>query len=403
MTPHTHKPATLTAGAMPEASGSPASDAGRSVSPLRVLMALPGLHRVNRGAEVAFELMANELARLDAVAVTLIGSGREIPGRSYEFVHAGCAARERFERLPKLPVLRGAYCYEELTFAPGLWRGYDPSAYDVTVTCAYPFTNWLLRAKKRSGRRPAHVYVTQNGDWPARAGNAEYRWFGCEGLVCTNPEYYEHNKDRWPSVLIPNGVDADVFHPPAGDKERERWGLPADVPVVLIVSALIPSKRVAEGIRCVAEAEGGVSLVVAGDGPLRDEVERVGHELLGDRFQRLRVPRERMPGLYRCADVFLHMSMDEPSANAYIEALASGLPIVTHDRAVTRWTLEDVAVLVDTTDERAVIDGIGRAMDMSTEGDVARRRELVERRFTWKRLAGQYAEFFREVVRDMSR
>ena len=39
----------------------------------RVLFCLPGLHRVNRGAEVAFESIASELAREAAFEVTLLG------------------------------------------------------------------------------------------------------------------------------------------------------------------------------------------------------------------------------------------------------------------------------------------------------------------------------------------
>ena len=57
-----------------------------------------------------------------------------------------CVPRERFERLPALPTLRSNDAYEELTFAPGLFGAYAPGEYDVTCTCAYPFTNWVLRA-----------------------------------------------------------------------------------------------------------------------------------------------------------------------------------------------------------------------------------------------------------------
>ena len=46
---------------------------------------------------------------------------------------------------PFFPVLRNECYYEELTFVASLaWR-YRPKDYDITVTCSYPFTNWLLR------------------------------------------------------------------------------------------------------------------------------------------------------------------------------------------------------------------------------------------------------------------
>src|SRR5205807_4342847 len=140
------------------------------------------LHRQNRGAEVAFISIARELARLGD-DVTLIGSGEADPTTPYRFLHAASVPREKFEAFPFVPVLRHEYAYEELTFVPGLLRRFRPQDYDVTVTCSYPFTNWILRRPVFRGR-PPHVYVTENGDWPAISWKSEYRFFGCEGLIC---------------------------------------------------------------------------------------------------------------------------------------------------------------------------------------------------------------------------
>jgi glycosyltransferase involved in cell wall biosynthesis len=227
------------------------------------------------------------------------------------------------------------------------------------------------------------------------AGNWEYRYFSCDALVCTNPEYFERSQGRYPSALIPNGVDPDVFFP--GPAARGSFGLPAEAPVVLMVSALTPFKRVLEGIRSAARVP-GVHLVIAGDGELRRQVQELGAALMPGRFSLLTLPRARMPELYRSADVFLHMSQDEPSANSYIEALATGLPIVTHDRYVTRWTLEDQAVLVDSSDERAVAEAIGRAIGLREPAHVQGRTGLVKRRFAWSAIADRYCSFFHSIL-----
>ena len=362
---------------------------------LRILLALPGLHRVRRGAEVAFESLAKELALLPSVEVTLIGTGGPDPSRPYQFRQVGCIPRERFERAPSLPVLRSHYEYEELTFAPGLMRSYAPGDYDITCTCSYPFTNWVLRAARLGRRMPLHVFVTQNGDWPAQERKREYRFFGCDGLVCTNLEYFERNRARWQSTLIPNGVDASIFAP--GPRARAAFCLPDDARVALMVSALIPSKRVLEGIRCAARVP-TLHLFVAGDGELRDEVDRCGRELMGSRFRRVTVSHEDMPHLYRAADVFLHMSQNDPSPLAYVEALATGLPVVAHDSVATRWTFEERATLVDTSDETAVSQAIQRALLLRTPEHVAACRDLVTRRFTWHRIAQLYRDFFEELL-----
>lgn len=363
-------------------------------SPLRVLFALPGLHRVNRGAEVALESIAAELAQIDGFEVTLMGSGQPRPGSPYRFVHVGCVARERFEKWPGVPVLRNEYAYEEMTFAPGLWRAYRPGDFDVTVTCGYPFCNWVLRRKPLIGHRPRHVYVTQNGDWPLYRKNAEYRWFSCDAAVCTNPDFYDAHKDAWPSRLIPNGVDCGVFHP--GPSAREELGLPAAMPLVLMTSALIASKRVLEGIAAVARTP-NVGLVVAGDGPLREDVEARGNSLMPGRFVRRTFAREQMPLLYRSADVFLHMSLDESSANAYIEALATGLPVVTHRRRVTEWTFGEQAFLIDTTDPDAVVRGVQEALVDWDGGKEMASGAMAQDRYSWRGIARQYADLLLEL------
>src|SRR5664279_4226646 len=149
---------------------------------MRVLFALPGLHRYARGAEVAFISVARELVNAGET-VTLIGSGKNDITTPYRFLHASSMPRERFEAFPSIPVLRNEYAYEDLTFVPSLLWNYRPADYDVTLTCNYPFTNWALRRKTMRGHRPPHVFVTENGDWPAYADSSEYRLFGCDGLV----------------------------------------------------------------------------------------------------------------------------------------------------------------------------------------------------------------------------
>lgn len=393
---------------------------------IRVCFALPGLHRVSRGAEATFEAVARELAHNPDFEVTLIGGGAPRPGEPYAFLPAGLTPRERFEKWPRLPPLRNEYRWEELFFVRPLRRVLRPEAFDVTVTCSYPFVNWVLRSRRKN-RRPRHVFVTQNGDWPARRKNAEYRFFSCDGLVCTNPEYFDRQCRTWNAALIPNGIDATRFTP--GAANRSEFGLPDDAKIVLMVSALIPSKHVLEGIRAVARLPDAF-LLVAGDGPLRAEFDALAAQLLPGRHRRLSIAMDRMPGLYRCADAFLHMSRDEAFGNVYVEALASGLPVVAHDYPTARWILSSpcanlptignartadfqswetpvagtllsprLAWLVDTTRDAPTADAIACALAAPRHAAQAR-HALAASRFAWPIVAEKYAAFLAEVARS---
>ncbi len=71
---------------------------------MRLLFALPGFHRVDRGAEVALLSVASELAR-SGDEVTVVGSGKPRAEVPYTYRSLPAVRRERFERFPKFPTL----------------------------------------------------------------------------------------------------------------------------------------------------------------------------------------------------------------------------------------------------------------------------------------------------------
>src|SRR4051794_36259576 len=103
-----------------------------STRPLRVLFALPGLHRVNRGAEVVLEEVANRAAANPAFAVTVFGSGPARPGQPYRYRKLKGFRREWFEKFPRVPYARDHYMWEELAHAPSLYFNYRPADFDVS-------------------------------------------------------------------------------------------------------------------------------------------------------------------------------------------------------------------------------------------------------------------------------
>jgi glycosyltransferase involved in cell wall biosynthesis len=358
---------------------------------MRLLFALPGLHSFDRGAEIAFTAVASELSRTGH-DVTLIGSGEERPGGAYRYLRAPLIRRERFERFPNFPPVRSETSWEEASFIPGFLKVYRPQDYDVTMTCAYPFLNWVLRARKHRGRRPKHVFITQNGDWAARSNHREYRFFGCDGLVCINPDYFEANRQRYRCVLIPNGVDLSRFS--HGPSTRAAFDLPDDEPVVLMVSALIESKMVATGIEAVAKLP-GVHLAVAGDGPLREPLRALAKRVLPGRFHNFTVSADRMPDLYRSATTFLHLSRDESFGNVFVEAMASGIPTVAWDLPRTKWITGDTARLVRDGDTAAMVEVIADTIDRPPAADMIAVRAA---EFSWTAIARQYADFLAQVT-----
>lgn len=349
---------------------------------MKLLFALSGFHKHERGAEVALMSVAEAMAA-SGDEVTLAGSGLARPGTSYSFQHVGSRSREKFENWPQFPPLRSETAWEDATFAANLLRSYDPAKFDAVVTCAFPFTHWALR--RPSPKKPLQIFVTQNGDWPAFSNQSEYRSFSCDGLICTNPDYLERNQSQWKCALVPNGVDLSRFKPGIGD--RHRFGIPENQKIILMVSAFIDSKRVLDGIRAVSKLPDAF-LVVAGDGPLRDEAQSLADALMPGRFLRVSLAAQDMPLLYQSADIFLHLSLLESFGNVFLEAWACGLPIVAHDTDRLRWILGDYGHLCDTENERHLVDALVAASRSSAGGSASG----IER-FAWSNIAQEYRSF----------
>jgi glycosyltransferase involved in cell wall biosynthesis len=141
-------------------------------------------------------------------------------------------------------------------------------------------------------------------------------------------------------------------------------------------------------------------LVIAGDGPQRDEVDRLAAERLPGRFMRGIFRHEQMPDLYRSADVFLHTKIRESFGNVYVEALSCGTSIVAHDDEVTRWILSDHATLVDTMSETVLTGAIADALRSPKGGTDA--AAWAHARYSWDIVAGKYVDFFTDVLERRS-
>ncbi|MES2443704.1 MAG: glycosyltransferase [Pseudomonadota bacterium] len=142
---------------------------------------------------------------------------------------------------------------------------------------------------------------------------------------------------------IATGVDQVRFAP--RDRVAGKAALGVSGPLVVSLGALIPLKGHDIVIDAVARLP-GVNLWIAGQGPeqgrLEAQVARLG---LGERVRVLGgVPNEEVAALVAAADVMALASEREGLANAWLEALASGTPVVIPDVGGARQVLRTSAV-----------------------------------------------------------
>jgi glycosyltransferase involved in cell wall biosynthesis len=198
--------------------------------------------------------------------------------------------------------------------------------------------------------------------------------------------------------VIPNGVDLERFHPadPASTARRGPLKL-------LTVGRLSATKRVNLLIETVEHlhAEGAeVKLDIVGGGALETEL----RQFLARRDFRDVVTlagrhgAKEMPEIYRRHDIFVSASSQEGMSNAMLEAMASGLPIVTTRCEGLDELIDDNGLIV----EEAAPDALARAIKSLIDDpakrqamSVAARRRAEE--FSWGAVAEAYLQLYVKV------
>jgi glycosyltransferase involved in cell wall biosynthesis len=128
--------------------------------------------------------------------------------------------------------------------------------------------------------------------------------------------------------VVPNIINLERFA--AGDAGAAR----APGPCVLVARNLEPlydNETALRAFAIVARSHPGARMVVAGSGPLRAALEQLARELgigAAVRFTG-RVDNAGMAALYRDADLMLNPSKVDNMPNSVLEALASGVPVVS--------------------------------------------------------------------------
>lgn len=160
-----------------------------------------------------------------------------------------------------------------------------------------------------------------------------------------------------PSVL-PNGTDGSAFRPAPVPRPRP------PCPVFLAVAGLNPQKGIDHLLGAFARVlavRPTARLRIAGGGPDEGVLRALARTLgVADQVEWLgRVARERVPELFREADVFVLSSRHESLGMVVIEALASGLPVVATDCGGPRDTVTpEVGRLVPVGDEVAMAEAM---------------------------------------------
>lgn len=158
----------------------------------------------------------------------------------------------------------------------------------------------------------------------------------CDKVMCVSADLHHELMGRGRSServsYLPNGIDTDRFRRDAtsGTLWKE-LGLPSDRQLVAAIGRLSSEKDLSTFLRVasrVTEQAPGAHFIIVGEGPERDELERMADRLglrgrvtfLGQRHDILNV--------YNSLDLFVLTSVREGLPNVILEAMAMEVPVV---------------------------------------------------------------------------
>ena len=269
--------------------------------------------------------------------------------------------------------------------------------------------SWLAALATRFGRA---VPIVRTRHISARVPRNPFsRWLyerGAAKIVTTGEalkrELVETNKFSAERIeSVPTGIDAGRFRPGDRAAMRSRLGLPADAVLLGIVATLRSWKGHEFLLQAMTGLSTEVQLVIVGDGPMRDVLER-SIERLGLRA-RVRMAGDQRDVLpwFQALDIFaLPSYANEGVPQALVQAMLCGLPCVTTPvGSIGELARDEVtALIVPPRDAHALAAAITRLVAepaLRNELGITARRHCVEN-FSYERMLDRMEAIYHQVA-----
>ncbi len=228
----------------------------------------------------------------------------------------------------------------------------------------------FVHARVVWGIRAAEIELRQY-DWLLRLASQLERLFArwADLIIVNSIASYEHHVARgFPAtkmVIVPNGIDTNVFKPDreAGARVRTEWGIDANTKLIGTVGRLDPVKDLPVFLQAAAIVAGkrnDVRFVCVGSGPASFvlKLQNLANDLGIADLLFWPGARADINAVYNALDVFCSSSQGESFSNAIAEAMACGVPCVVTDVGDSASIVGQCAVVVPPRNPEALAEGL---------------------------------------------
>jgi glycosyltransferase involved in cell wall biosynthesis len=275
---------------------------------------------------------------------------------------------------------------------------------DSDVNAAHFVHSSWLRSPVHSIRLRQNPYSIYQGLYTVCNAFLERRAYRCARVVVAVSEKIRNElvdisvSDKRIRV-IPNGVDLQEFSP--GPADRRDLGLPGEVPLALFVGDIkTPRKNLDTVLHALVEVP-ELHLAVVGSTAGSTFPELATRLSVAPRVHFLGY-RQDMSQLMRAADLFIFPSRYEAAPLVVLEAMASGLPIVTAKTAVATdlVSAECGTVVDDPNDTRAIVRGLEwLVQDPERRKRMGQAARSIVEQYSWQQMSDRYLLLYEEIAK----
>lgn len=352
----------------------------------KILFIVPRFGSVNRGVEsFSFEL----ISRMDTSLfdITVLSAPHEIELQNVEFIKTGIPLRESFKWIDRSHLIRkiarqidlgSGADLESLFLSLKSIRLLRKRNFDVVLPLG---GSWTYRLAK-------YVFSSATIISIGQAGPVKKDLKMSDLFVALTPFDEQKAKELLPStktVLIPNGIDIEKFKRISNVRKDSSK-------IILCVAALSPDKRHDLLFNAVMLLPAYIKVLCIGSGPHLETLEQ--HPLVkGGRVEFRSVAYNDMPDIYHQADIFSLASPEEAFGIVFLEAIASGLPVVAHNGPRQKYVIGENGALANCHDameySRCLMSQINKFND-------TKQNPIDFDKFNWNSIKNRYEMLFQK-------
>lgn len=209
--------------------------------------------------------------------------------------------------------------------------------------------------------------------------------------------------------VINNGINISEFKPDINyisnninnnlnnhtDKKNKKFN-------IICISRLIERKGISFLLEAIKKLKNKkIKLILVGKGKQEDELHQLAKDLeITDRVEfKGYVDHDDIADIYQESDLFVLPSFNEGMSNALLEAMASGLPIISTDTGGTSELIDGNGILIQKGNSDEIAQAISTVMnDPKTFKQMGLKSREIAETMSWEAVAEEYCRLYMEIV-----